>query len=48
MRERYRFSRPGWVLIRPDQVIAARGDEDDLTGLGNYLDRVLRMGQATL
>jgi hypothetical protein len=35
------------VLIRPDLVIAARGDGGDLAGLGNYLDRVIRARPAT-
>ncbi len=42
VRARYRQRGPGWVLIRPDQVIAARGDGADLTALNSYLDRVLR------
>lgn len=28
--ERYGFSGPGWVLVRPDQFIAARGGEGDI------------------
>ncbi|MGU3496729.1 FAD-dependent monooxygenase [Xanthobacteraceae bacterium A53D] len=42
VRGRYRITTPGWVLIRPDQVIAARGPADDLTALATYLDRVIR------
>lgn len=42
VRARYRQRGPGWVLIRPDQVIAARGNGSDLTTLNRYLDRVLR------
>jgi hypothetical protein len=34
------------VLIRPDLVIAAHGDGDDLAALGNYPDRVVRAGPA--
>jgi hypothetical protein len=41
-RDRYRLRGPGWVLIRPDQVVAARGDGADLTALNKYLDRVVR------
>jgi hypothetical protein len=29
------------VLIRPDQVVAARGGAGDLAQLANYLERVL-------
>ncbi|MGJ0454392.1 MAG: FAD-dependent monooxygenase [Methylocystis sp.] len=39
---RYRQGGAGWVLIRPDQVVAARGDGADLSALNRYLDRVLR------
>ena len=42
MRERYRLSRPGWVLIQPDLAIAARSDGGDLAGLNHYPDRVVR------
>jgi 2-polyprenyl-6-methoxyphenol hydroxylase-like FAD-dependent oxidoreductase len=42
VRARYGQRGPGWVLIRPDQVVAARGDGADLTALNSYLDRVLR------
>ena len=38
---RYRVRGPGWVLIRPDQVVAARGSLKDLTRLETYLARVL-------
>jgi 2-polyprenyl-6-methoxyphenol hydroxylase-like FAD-dependent oxidoreductase len=41
-RERYRLRGPGWVLIRPDQVVAARGEGGDLTVLNEYLDRAVR------
>ncbi|MGA7489747.1 MAG: FAD-dependent monooxygenase, partial [Xanthobacteraceae bacterium] len=30
-RERYRLRGPGWVLVRPDQVVAARGEGSDVT-----------------
>lgn len=43
VRARYRLNGPGWVLIRPDQVVAARGDGHDLTALARYLDRVVRV-----
>ncbi|GLK85458.1 FAD-dependent monooxygenase [Ancylobacter defluvii] len=42
VRERYRMSRPGWVLVRPDHVIAARGGADDLFPLATYVERVIR------
>ncbi|MEF3365428.1 FAD-dependent monooxygenase [Methylocystis sp. 9N] len=42
VRARYRQRGPGWVLIRPDQVIAARGNGSELTTLNRYLDRMLR------
>jgi 2-polyprenyl-6-methoxyphenol hydroxylase-like FAD-dependent oxidoreductase len=42
VRERYRMRRPGWVLIRPDQVIAARGEAGDVAVLQTYLERVVR------
>jgi len=41
--ERYHVSKPSWVLVRPDQVVAARGAADDLSVLANYLDRVVRL-----
>jgi len=41
-RKRYRMERGGWVLIRPDQVIAARGPADDLSALATYVDAVMR------
>lgn len=41
-RARYRQQAPGWVLIRPDQVVAARGNGNDLAALNRYVDRVLR------
>jgi 2-polyprenyl-6-methoxyphenol hydroxylase-like FAD-dependent oxidoreductase len=41
-RDRYHMKMPGWVLIRPDQVVAARGGADDLALLSDYLDRVVR------
>jgi 2-polyprenyl-6-methoxyphenol hydroxylase-like FAD-dependent oxidoreductase len=42
VRKRYQMHGSGWVLIRPDQVVAARGDGADLTVLSAYLDRVVR------
>ncbi len=39
---RYRMNGPGWVLIRPDHVIAARGDDSGLDRLANYVRRVLQ------
>jgi 2-polyprenyl-6-methoxyphenol hydroxylase-like FAD-dependent oxidoreductase len=41
-RARYHLRGSGWVLIRPDQVVAARGDGDQLATLNRYVDRVLR------
>ena len=46
MRERYRLRGPGWVLIRPDMIVAARGKGADLSGLHPYVDRVLRTAAA--
>jgi 2-polyprenyl-6-methoxyphenol hydroxylase-like FAD-dependent oxidoreductase len=39
---RYRMPGPGWVLIRPDQVIAARGDANSADRLAAYIRRVLQ------
>jgi hypothetical protein len=39
-------SAPGWVLIRPDQVVAARAEWADRTTVNRYLDRVVRIGGA--
>lgn len=41
-RQRYRLSGPGWVLIRPDHVVAARGQGQDLDGLQRYLGQILK------
>jgi 2-polyprenyl-6-methoxyphenol hydroxylase-like FAD-dependent oxidoreductase len=41
-RRRYRVDGPGWVLIRPDQVVAARGSGADTATLERYLARVCR------
>ncbi|MCB8879471.1 FAD-dependent monooxygenase [Acidisoma cellulosilytica] len=41
IRKRYHLSGPGWVLIRPDQVIAARGEGNDVAVLARYVDRVI-------
>jgi 2-polyprenyl-6-methoxyphenol hydroxylase-like FAD-dependent oxidoreductase len=40
-RNRYGFDAAGWVLIRPDQVIAARGPEHDVTVLERYIQKVI-------
>ncbi len=40
---RYGFDAPGYVLIRPDQVVAVRGNAEDVATLDRYLERVLRM-----
>jgi 2-polyprenyl-6-methoxyphenol hydroxylase-like FAD-dependent oxidoreductase len=45
-RRRYRLRGSGWVLVRPDQIVAARGEGSDLSGLHKYLDRVVRSGGA--
>lgn len=42
VRERYRMGKPGWVLVRPDQVIAARGNADNLAPLAKYVNYVIR------
>jgi 2-polyprenyl-6-methoxyphenol hydroxylase-like FAD-dependent oxidoreductase len=47
VRARYRQRGPGWVLIRPDQVVAARADGADLSALNGYLDRVLRLQKSS-
>ncbi|SEO73378.1 2-polyprenyl-6-methoxyphenol hydroxylase [Rhodospirillales bacterium URHD0017] len=41
-RTRYLLNGPGWVLVRPDQVVAARGVGADFTALHAYAARVLR------
>ncbi|PQV53965.1 FAD-dependent monooxygenase [Paraburkholderia sp. BL21I4N1] len=40
-RRRYGFEGEGWVLIRPDQVIALRGTSTDVTLLERYLRDVV-------
>jgi hypothetical protein len=42
VRTRYRLTGPGWALVRPDQVVAARGVGADFTALHAYAARVLR------
>ncbi|HVJ42760.1 MAG TPA: FAD-dependent monooxygenase [Dongiaceae bacterium] len=42
LRRRYHLDGAGWVLVRPDQVVAARGTGTDLTPARRYLDRILR------
>lgn len=42
IRARYRLQGVGWVLIRPDHVVGARGGAADIARLGRYLDRVVR------
>jgi len=42
VRERYRMRSPGWVLVRPDQVVAARGAGTDFSALDVYAAQVLR------
>ncbi|PSJ53733.1 FAD-dependent monooxygenase [Kumtagia ephedrae] len=41
VRDRYHVSAPGWVLVRPDQVVAARGAGEDFSALASYLNRVV-------
>ena len=41
VRGRYRLRGPGWVLLRPDQIVAARGEGEDLSLLRAYTARVL-------
>ncbi len=41
VRERYRLRGPGWVLVRPDQVVAARGEGTDFATLATYAAEVL-------
>ncbi len=41
-RKRYRVRGPGWVLIRPDQFIAARSDAGNPNALSDYVARVLQ------
>jgi hypothetical protein len=43
-RRRYGFDGPGWVLIRPDQVVALRGTDDDLSALERYIATVIAPG----
>lgn len=42
VRKAYDIHGSSWVLVRPDQVIAARGRSGDLAPLAKYLDRVVR------
>lgn len=41
-RDRYRMRNPGWVLVRPDQVVAARGAGGDFRALDRYATQVLQ------
>ena len=41
VRQRYHLRGPGWVLVRPDQVVAARGEGNDHALLEQYVERVL-------
>jgi 2-polyprenyl-6-methoxyphenol hydroxylase-like FAD-dependent oxidoreductase len=38
---RYGMSRPGWVMVRPDQVVAARGDSASLDRVAAYVGQVI-------
>ena len=42
VRTRYRLNGPGWVLVRPDQVVAARGVGADFSALHTYVARGVR------
>ncbi len=42
VRARYGIETTGWVLIRPDHVVAARGEEDDTAYLDTYVEGVLQ------
>ncbi|MDP1963371.1 MAG: hypothetical protein Q8K93_14340 [Reyranella sp.] len=42
VRERYRLHGPGWVLVRPDQVVATRGVGTDFSSLHAHAAEVLR------
>jgi len=42
VRDRYRMRSPGWVLVRSDQVVAARGAGTDFSALDVYAAQVLR------
>lgn len=46
-RDRFNQRGPGWILIRPDQVVAARGNAGDLGSLARYVDKVIRGGVAS-
>jgi hypothetical protein len=43
-RRRYGFDGPGWVLIRPDEVVAVRGGDGDVPALERYLAMVIAPG----
>lgn len=42
VRARYGVTGSAWVLVRPDQVVAARGPGGDLTALAAYAEAVLK------
>jgi 2-polyprenyl-6-methoxyphenol hydroxylase-like FAD-dependent oxidoreductase len=42
--KRYGFDTPGYVLIRPDQVVALRGSANDAALLDRYIKRVVCIG----
>jgi hypothetical protein len=42
VRTRYRLGGPDWVLVRPDQVVAARGVGGDFRALHSYAAEVLK------
>src|SRR5262249_19780024 len=44
VRRRYRLDGPGWVLVRPDHIVAARGVGDDFSALRAYAAQVLQPG----
>ena len=42
VRDRFNQRGSGWILIRPDQVVAARGNGGDFKALDRYLAKVIR------
>lgn len=42
VRTRYRMDGPGWVLVRPDQIVAVRGVGSDLSALQAYAAQVFQ------
>jgi 2-polyprenyl-6-methoxyphenol hydroxylase-like FAD-dependent oxidoreductase len=42
VRKRYRLDGPGWVLVRPDQIVAARGVGSNFDALRAYVGEVMQ------